>query len=249
MRHRTFLNGGYDRGGVTESGGTASGPVILYRDPLSPREAATKQYVDQVASDLDAAAFTRGTINPARIPSFTGDITKTDGSESLTLNPTGVVPGVYSKYQVNSQGCITSGLSLTISDIPDLPWGKVRFNTPTTVGGYGITNALTYNGGVFTGHLTLNYTATDIHHLLSKKQLEELVTDANRPGDIVLLVHQTAPRNYLECNGAQVSIFDHYSLYSVIGTLFNPPGGAEVGKFTLPTRTSDIPGTKYYIKC
>jgi len=44
-------------GGLGPDGGTMLGPLTLSRDPLLALEAATKQYVDNSASSLNAGSF------------------------------------------------------------------------------------------------------------------------------------------------------------------------------------------------
>lgn len=248
MRHRTYFNGGYNKGGLTINGVVMGGPLFLSRDPELPREAATKQYVDYVLGNVNAESFTRGTVDTTRFPAFEGDVTKPQGENLITLLPSGVIAGTYTKYRVDANGRIIEGLALQAADIPNLPWAKVKTNAPTTLAGFGITNALTHEGGTFNGALILNFTPNTDNHMVNKNYVDTMVTDANRPGDIILMTNTTAPVNYLECNGALVNINQYPALYNVISTLFNPVGGVAQGTFTLPNKTPPIPGTKYYIR-
>ena len=59
-----------------------------------------------------------------------------------TLIDNGVVPGIYSKVLVNSKGLVYGSAALAAADIPALPWSKIQDGKPTTLGGYGITDAL-----------------------------------------------------------------------------------------------------------
>ena len=248
MRHRTYFNGGYNRGGIGEDGGEAIGPVELYRSPEGLREAATKEYVDVTARDLSAFSFTKGIVPLDRFPTFFGDITKGEGSKFITLNPTGVTPGTYSKVTVDANGRITAGTALGITDIPELSWDKVSPNAPTTTVGYGIINALTFNGGVFSGPVLINGVPETRYDVVSKAYVDSNTSSTARSGDIILSVQDTTPPGYLKCNGGVVSIEMFSTLYAVIGDSFNEPTGSSVDTFSLPTKVSSLPNTHYYIK-
>ena len=74
--------------------------------------------------------------------SITGDATGSgNGSITLTLANSGVTAGTYPKVTVDAKGRVTSGSSLSASDIPVLDWSKITTGKPTTLGGYGITDA------------------------------------------------------------------------------------------------------------
>ena len=85
--------------------------------------------------------------------SVTGDATGSGNTSiTLTLANTGVTAGTYSLVTVNSKGLATSGsnptsisglgLILSASDIPNLSWSKITTGLPTTLSGYGITDAV-----------------------------------------------------------------------------------------------------------
>jgi len=69
-----------------------------------------------------------------------------DANISITLAESGVKAGVYQKVTVNVKGLVTDGGALVSLDIPDLDWSKIKTGKPTTLGGYGITDALGING-------------------------------------------------------------------------------------------------------
>lgn len=213
------------------AGGIMTGALTLQADPASALQAATKQYVDSVASGLDvkpsvrviattnvvlsglqtidnitlvagnrilvagqtsasqnglyivntgawtrttdvikAGAFTfveEGVLNadtgwvvstngaivigttPINLTQFsaagivTGDgltITKTGNTLSL---PTGVVTtGTYTKVTVDTYGRVTGGTAMVAGDVPNLDWSKITSGKPTTLAGYGITDAV-----------------------------------------------------------------------------------------------------------
>ncbi|HEO1637216.1 TPA: phage tail protein [Pseudomonas aeruginosa] len=65
-----------------------------------------------------------------------------DVSIALTLADSGVVPGAYPKVTINAKGLVTAGAPLSAADIPNLDWSKIHSGKPTTLAGYGITDAL-----------------------------------------------------------------------------------------------------------
>ena len=74
---------------------------------------------------------------------LTGDVTGSGtGSFAATLANSGVTAGSYSKVTVDTKGRVTAGASLAASDIPSLDWSKITSGKPTTLSGYGITNAV-----------------------------------------------------------------------------------------------------------
>ena len=117
-----------------------------------------------------------------RTISLSGDATASgtfDGSENLDLTTTlansGVEAGTYPKITVDNKGRVTSGTTLVASDIPNLDWTKIISGKPTTLSGYGITNALALTGGILTGALTLNADPTNALHAATKQYVDNLV--------------------------------------------------------------------------
>lgn len=66
-----------------------------------------------------------------------------DAAITLTLANSGAVAGTYPKVTVNAKGLVTAGAALGAADVPALDWGKITSGKPTTLGGYGITDAYT----------------------------------------------------------------------------------------------------------
>lgn len=60
----------------------------------------------------------------------------------LTLADAGVVPGAYPKVVINAKGLVIGNQALLPGDIPNLDWSKITSGKPTTLAGYGITDAL-----------------------------------------------------------------------------------------------------------
>jgi phage-related tail fiber protein len=83
-----------------------------------------------------------GTLSPASLPAFTGDVTSTAGDTVLELNAVGTA-GTYYKITTDEKGRVVSGASsLVASDIPVLPWSKITSGIPTTAEGFGITDVI-----------------------------------------------------------------------------------------------------------
>ena len=78
-----------------------------------------------------------------------------DGSANaniaLTLADSGAVAGTYPKVTINAKGLVTGGAALVAADIPNLDWSKINSGKPTTLGGYGITDAAPIASPTFTG--------------------------------------------------------------------------------------------------
>ncbi|UVM06412.1 gp53-like domain-containing protein [Pseudomonas laurylsulfatiphila] len=148
---------------LTETGGWEPGiyqieltdPVIGGPDGISNRQAKQlanrtsylKQHVDALESGTTAAGKAT-VLATARTIAITGDgswSVSFNGSSSvtgaLTLSNSGVVAGSYGKVTVNAKGLVTSGGNLAAADIPVLDWSKITTGKPTTLGGYGITDA------------------------------------------------------------------------------------------------------------
>ena len=72
----------------------------------------------------------------------TGDATGSGATSiSVTLANSGVTAGTYTKVTVDAKGRVTTGTALSATDIPALDWTKITTGTPTTLAGYGITDA------------------------------------------------------------------------------------------------------------
>ena len=103
----------------------ADSSTVLYKasnlsDLNSPATARANLGLGALAtsSTLDlSSALAVGTLSPLRLPSFVGDVSSASGTNLLTLSTTGVTAGTYTKLTVDAKGRITTGLSLTTSDV------------------------------------------------------------------------------------------------------------------------------------
>lgn len=232
MKIDTIKNGGYSQGGLDNSGGTLTGPLLLSRHPQLPMEAVTKQYVDQGVQNLDAGNFTTGTLPIARLPVMGGDVTSEAGSNLMSLAPTGVTAGEYARITVNAKGrAIGTGI-ISANDLPALPFSKITMDKPTTLSGYGITDAVSNAGGIMTGPLILAGNPTNGDHLVPKQYIDGMINSLSsaRTGDVVRKAYPTTPVGFLKCNGAEVSKTIYSDLYAIVGdsnTSFNMIGSGQ----------------------
>ena len=213
-------SGGHSTGGsLSNTGGSMTGPLILSRNPQTGLEAATKQYVDQALANLNASNFTSGTLPVARLPQLSGDVSNALGSNNITLSNTGVIAGAYSKIVVNDKGRATAGSSLDVNDIPNLDFGKINSGKPTTLSGYGITDAMTSAGGAMSGALNLHANPTSSDHLVTKQYVDGLIGSLSgaQTGDIIRKPYAETPVGFLKCNGGEVSKTTYSALYAIVG--------------------------------
>nr|UWG23747.1 MAG: chaperone of endosialidase [Bacteriophage sp.] len=95
------------------------------------------RYLTQTAADGRYVTSARKVIAGTGLSgggSLTSDVT-------LSLGTSGVVAGTYTKVMVDVYGRVTSGTRLSATDIPSLDWSKITTGKPTTLAGYGITDA------------------------------------------------------------------------------------------------------------
>lgn len=231
MRIKTYSNGGYSKGGFTTPGGTMTGPLILSGDPTLDLHAAPKQYVDATFASFPAGKFTSGILPAGRMPGFVGDAVSVAGTTTLTLISTGISSGSYAKVSVNAKGLVINGSGLVENDLPALPWSKITTGKPTTLAGYGITDALPLSGGVITGDLTLSGDPTLALHAATKQYVDTNVTSnlGISTGDVLTTTASSTPTGYLRCNGGQVSKTTYANLYAIVGDAYmismNPGSG------------------------
>lgn len=100
---------------------------------------------------------------------------------TLSLATSGVTSGVYTKVTVDQYGRVTLGALLVENDIPNIAWSKIH-STPTTLAGYGITDAYTMQqsderyvnvtGDIMTGNLILPTLQANTSIILGSVKLE-----------------------------------------------------------------------------
>jgi hypothetical protein len=235
MKIDTLRSGGQSQGGLDASGGTLSGPLMLSRDPQVPLEAATKRYIDNGVQALNASNIVAGTLPITRLPAFSGDVTSEAGQNTMNLSNTGVTAGEYGKVVVDAKGRVTNGTGVGNTDIPNISFDKITTGKPTTLAGYGITDAISVSGGLLTGELILSSNPGSGEHMVPKQYVDGMTNSlsAAKTGDIVRKAYSTTPTGFLKCNGAEVSKTTYSDLYAILGdsnTNYNIVGSGEPWK-------------------
>ena len=253
MRLRSNVLNGYTSQAIDANGGVLTLSLLLVNStPTLPLEAASKQYVDSLINDIDASRIS-GVFPAARLPPLSGTDVSSPGGGVLTLSDTGVVAGTYTKVTVDAKGRVSAGSSLSAGDIPGFSWNKITTNKPTTLSGYGITDAISISGGTFTGSLLINTTPTAGNHAANKEYVDARVAAVigsgdfiYKTGDIVSKSTTTTPTGFLRCNGASVVKTSYANLWIAVGENF---GVATSTNFYIPNLTAEEkPGLYWYIK-
>jgi len=232
MKYTTFKKGGYGTGLITTTGGDVYGRVFLSRDPEGAMEAATKNYADLSITTLSASSFTTGTLAPARVPEFTGDIVKAVGGLGINYSDTGISTGTYPKISVDRKGRATGGGSLVESDLPDISFSKITSGKPTTLAGYGILDALSVNGGTLSGRLSAQEIGSTGESVINKEFVEtgNLGSVTIPLGGIVYKGGKGPFFGFLRANGATASKTTYADLYGKIGDKYVGQTGEGSGK-------------------
>ncbi|MFV8249756.1 tail fiber domain-containing protein [Bdellovibrio bacteriovorus] len=115
---------------------------------VSPASCGANQaaYWNSVSSNFQCQTINVGVTT---VSGTAGQIVVSNGSTTPTLSLANVgTSGTYFKVTTDAQGRVTAGQSSLVSaDIPALSWTKITSDLPTTLAGYGITNAVTNVAG------------------------------------------------------------------------------------------------------
>lgn len=222
MKYNIYENGGSVDGSISLEGRTVNGPVAVKDFPSDKREAATRGYVDEVAANITAVNVTNGVFNPIVFPNFNGDVLPTSPKGTLILTPTGVEEGLYTKITVDGKGRVTAGSNLNAADITEISWLRVS-GKPTTLGGYGITDAVSRMTPAVTGKLDLPVPTRPNQIVPRNYVINKLASNTGRPtGALVELPTDIAPTGYLSANGIPVSKASNQTLADALGSKFKP---------------------------
>lgn len=156
---------------VTVANAGNAGKILVLND-------AGKLDVDVTGN---AASATKLAI--ARNISIGGDATGSasfDGTDdaTITLALADVVQaGTYTKVTVDKKGRVTGHSTLSAADIPNLDYSKITTGKPTTLAGYGITDAVMVRDQdqTMTGRLTLTKGPTADSHAATKAYVDSVV--------------------------------------------------------------------------
>lgn len=159
---------GVSVGGITLSGvgvfsnATVAGGVVWHSANDGAESGLDADLLDGQQSLFyqNAANLNAGTLLVARTPAYTGDVSKAAGLDVLTLATVNGSVGVFGnatyvpQITVNAKGLITSVASMQIAGNGGsggpVTWANVT-DKPTTILGFGITDAVPLNSPVFTG--------------------------------------------------------------------------------------------------
>lgn len=223
MRVKTYKKGGNLSGGFAFNGGSLTGPLFLSGSSEEALEAISKQYVDYSFVNLNANNVKLGTFPVSSLPAFTGDISKSVGSATISLAEINNNVGDVTKVTVNAAGQVIDAEPLVADDIPGFSWNKITQNKPTTLSGYGITDALSSEGGEVNGRLSCSVLPTESMHAVNRQYADTVLASGTGVsiGDIVRKPTKVTPNGFLKANGGKVLVNDYPTLYSVIGDKFN----------------------------
>lgn len=238
MKVKIHRQGGYSSGNITEERGDLYGSVTLHQDPVLDLQAANANYVDQKAASVPAGRFATGVIPKEALPVLTGDVIKPEGTDTIAIAPTGIPNNsTHSKVTINSKGQVIGSGVFIETDIPNLPFDKLT-NTPTTLEGYGVSDALPLTGGEMQGVLQVTEVGTDDNALANLAFLDSQsggsVSSGVNVGGIIYRNSPITPAGFLKCNGGELSKTTYANLYNVIGDTFSGSTkilyGGEAGK-------------------
>lgn len=249
MRVNLFTRSRLVEGHKNAPGSVLQDYILLQGDPTDARGAATKGYVDQLFSQLNADGITQGALGDSQMPVVSGDLVSSPGTSVWNMTPvTGAQMGAYPT--VDEKGRVVAMGKVPSSHIPDIPWTKVAGELPGSVVVYGIGDALQTTGGVLNVNLTLHGAPTHEQHAATRLYTEQVAAGITggslAVGDIVLKPTQVSVTGFLRCNGAMANKTTYADLYAVISNLYGP---GDATNFILPDMESLAPpGMSYYIK-
>lgn len=142
---------------------TGSAPLVVASTTLVTNLNADLLDGQQGSYYLSATNLNAGTIPGARMPALTGDVTTSAGAVATTLATVNSNVGAFGNatqagtFTVNAKGLITAASNVTVTPA----WSSIT-SKPTTISGFGITDAVTLSGNqtvagnkTFSGNTTI----------------------------------------------------------------------------------------------
>jgi hypothetical protein len=204
--------------------GVAIGLIRIVTAPSLPFHGVTRGYVDDRVLAITADFVTQGVLSPTLLPAFGGDAVSIEGGNTFTLLASGVVPGNYTRVVVDAKGRVVLGANVTVDDIPPLSWQDLN-DKPDTFVGYGITDALSTEGGTLTQNLVMSSPPTVDQHACTKDYLDTVFvtqpTVGLPTGTLSRILIGTDSTGYLQANGGTLLKLEYPALYMVIGDQYN----------------------------
>ena len=213
----------YD-GIVTMSGFTPNGPLSVTAGVSEDNQLVTKDYVDSKFNNIKLTDIVPGVFGTEFFPAFSGDFEKIEGGSTIYLKEAGVTPGWYTKIRVNDTGRVISGLPVVSHDFNGLSLGNVK-DKPTTVNGYGITDAVIRSEWVSDKNIAILEEPTEDNHAVTVSYAlsKQTGTVSYITGDLLFTEEEGPIEGFLKCDGRYISKSEFSSLYSIIGDKYNPP--------------------------
>lgn len=164
--------------GITDAVHSDEVSTVAEANKLLKLNAEAKLEAD-VAGNADTASKLKEAVNIK----VEGDVVEAnvefDGSKEIiipvALKNTGVSAGTYVKVEINDKGQVVGTGVLAPEDIPGLDWTKIVSGKPTTLAGYGITDAVNKEGDTMVGPLTLHGDPTEALHAATKQYVDSVV--------------------------------------------------------------------------
>lgn len=162
----------------------------------------TTEITQAVSALVDSSPSTLNTLNELAAalgndPNFATTLSTQIGTK-VTGN-TAITAATKTKITYDAKGLVTGGADLTPADIPALDWAKITSGKPTTLAGYGITNAMS------TSHYANNLNYLSI-------PLGVALTDG-------ITWNDTTKQLYVKKNGTECEILDSNNISSMASTI------------------------------
>jgi microcystin-dependent protein len=132
---------------ISDDAGTDSSLILATTKAVSTVRQFFQQAIDKLINGTTPAGKAKQ-LETARKVSISGVGTGSatfDGTTDVNIQvtmPDILAASKYTKVTVNTKGLVIGGEYLQPTDIPTLDWSKITSGKPTTLDGYGITNAL-----------------------------------------------------------------------------------------------------------
>ncbi|MFJ2986597.1 phage tail protein [Collimonas sp. NPDC087041] len=222
VEERDFKAGIYELATDDDVVGGPGGIANRQAAQLAARTNYLKDHVDALENG-DKAANKASKLATARKISLVGDVSGSvsfDGTGDVEMTikykTSGIEAGTYRQVTVDAKGNVTGG------------------SNPTTLAGYGLTDAAPLDSPAFTGDPTARTQPIGSNNksLANMEALQQVAALASPAGMTAYFAMSTAPAGWLKANGAAISRAAYAALFAAIGTRFG--AGDNNTTFNLP---------------